>query len=201
MAGLSYSKFKNLKQVSKQFSLKLRGVDLFTDVITVSPSDILLQNIEAAHKLRFGSEKERSERLVAPILAELSKINDYQITIYSGRELNVDPENGLNGECDYLLSFGKIMEIIEAPVFTAVEAKKNDQDYGIAQCAAQLVGVQKYNQAEGYEIPVLYGCSTTGTEWKFMKLEGDTLFIDSNIYPIDELPKLLGVLQYIATQS
>ncbi|MEM9847796.1 MAG: hypothetical protein AAF847_07890 [Bacteroidota bacterium] len=124
MANLSYSKFKSLKQVATQFGLKLKGVDLFEEVEAIVPSDYLLRNIEVAHKLRYGSEKERSERLVAPILAELSRMNDYDLTIYAGRELNVNPERGLNGECDYLLSFGKIMEIIEAPIFTAVEAKK-----------------------------------------------------------------------------
>ncbi|MEM9888419.1 MAG: hypothetical protein AAF849_21170, partial [Bacteroidota bacterium] len=153
------------------------------------------------HKLRYGSEKERSERLVAPVLAELSRLNDYNITIYAGRELNVEPESGLNGECDYLLSFGKIMEIVEAPIFIAVAAKKNDQDYGTAQCAAQLVGVQKYNQQEGYDFPILYGCSTTGTNWKFMSLKQTTLFVDNHIYSIDQIPVLLGVLQHLVIAS
>ncbi|MEM0992329.1 MAG: hypothetical protein AAGI49_04790 [Bacteroidota bacterium] len=201
MANLSYSKFKSLKQVATQFGLKLKGVDLFEEVEAIVPSDYLLRNIEVAHKLRYGSEKERSERLVAPILAELSRMNDYDLTIYAGRELNVNPERGLNGECDYLLSFGKIMEIIEAPIFTAVEAKKNDQDYGTAQCAAQLVGVQKYNQQEGFDFPSLHGCSTTGTDWKFMRLSGDRLFIDNNVYLIEQLPKLMGVLQHLVVTS
>jgi hypothetical protein len=48
---------------------------------------------------------------------------------------------------------------------------------------------------EPYE--TIYGAVTNAFEWVFLKLEGDTVYIDHNRYYLNELPKILGVFQYV----
>jgi hypothetical protein len=52
----------------------------------------------------INTEKARSEFLIAPVLAELRRQTKHQISLFSGTEFNVDPERGLSGFCDYLIS-------------------------------------------------------------------------------------------------
>jgi hypothetical protein len=45
----------------------------------------------------------------------------------------------------------------------------------------------------------LYGAVTTGTEWQFMKLEGQTVIFDTHRYYIANMDELLGALSVIGT--
>ncbi|MEY4935406.1 MAG: hypothetical protein RIS64_1765, partial [Bacteroidota bacterium] len=66
---------------------------------------------------------------------------------------------------------------------------------------AQLIGAKKFNEMDIYPIDVLYGCSTTGIEWRFLKYVDNQIIIDEKRYFINELPQLLGVLQWIINTS
>ena len=48
---------------------------------------------------------------------------------------------------------------------------------------------------------IIYGAVTNAYDWVFMKLEGNTVFIDKTRYYLNDLPKLLGILQYIINQT
>ncbi|MDZ7880219.1 MAG: hypothetical protein U5L45_21260 [Saprospiraceae bacterium] len=197
----SYSKYNNLVKVEKYLDVKLQpDRNLFdaAKLTLIQPSEHLIEDLRRAKVLKFASEKERSERLVSPILSELAIRNENQITIYSGHNLDVDKLLGLSGECDFLLTLGEnTIQVVRPPVFTVVEAKKQDLDWGTAQCAAQMVGSMRFNAHYGIEYPYIYGATTDGTTWKFLKLKGKELSIDSDFYTIQNLDKLLGVLQFI----
>ena len=197
---MAYKNFKDLKKLVQQFGLTTERNDFFpNDLKPIKPSAWLTESIDLAFNvLGIDSEKERSERLVAPVLTEIAKNNNGQITIYSGHELNVDKALGLNGECDYLLSLGKkVLDYVDSPIFSIVEAKKQDMELGTAQCTAQLIGAKRYNEADGKQIPFLYGAATDGIKWRFIKLENNVLTIEPNYYVVENLPKLLSVLQFI----
>jgi hypothetical protein len=197
---MAYSKFIDLKKTVQQFELQAERAKLFPSEVTViTPSSWLKETIAIAFDiLGVDSEKERSERLVHPILTEMAVINKGEITIYSGHELNVDKNLGLNGECDYMLSLGrKVIDYIDAPIFSIVEAKKQNFELGTSQSVAQLVGAQRFNEKEGKSLSLLFGAATDGVKWRFFKLEGKKLSIDTDYYTIENIPKLLGVLQYI----
>jgi len=147
--------------------------------------------------LASSSEKARSEFIVVPILFEIHKKNDRKFAIYSGETFDVDKEKGLSGECDFILSKGELCHTVQAPVLALVEAKKKDMGKGIGQCAAQMVGAQIFNTREENKTDSVFGCVTTGEDWQFLKLSGDTLFIDSIRYYIDNVEKILGVLQAV----
>jgi hypothetical protein len=44
------------------------------------------------------------------------------------------------------------------------------------------------------EIPIIYGAVTSGTNWRFIKLEGNLVKIDAVEYYISEVDKILGIL-------
>jgi hypothetical protein len=195
---MAYSSFRNLKKVTEKFGIKVVNQILFNDadIKLIEPSDWLKTSMEMAEMMGFFSEKERSERLVHPVLAELVKINNAQITLYSGQELNIDKE--LTGECDYLMTIGhKVIDFVSTPLFSVVEAKKQDIEHGTAQCTAQMIGAVRYNKLDGIELPYIYGATTDGQKWRFMKLENQILTIHPTYYYLSDLSKLISVFAYL----
>jgi hypothetical protein len=199
---MAYANFTK-DELTKKFGVKIKEKFLFQDknIKPISPSSWLEETIMRSHRLGYNTEKERSERLVSPILTELHQLNNWSFKIYSGQIMNADDKAGLNGECDFLLAYGDVSAILEAPIFSITEAKKNDTDIGTIQCSAQLIGAKIFNEKEGYDSPLLFGCSTTGSDWRFIKYENNTILWDQVIYSLRNLPELLGILQYIIDET
>ena len=167
---MAYSDF-TLDRLIQDFGVDVSGErNMFAGASPVEPSPWLTESLKRADNMGFGSEKSRSERLVSPILAELSSRNHDAFAIISGANLDIDPSHGLNGECDFIVSSTRLKDLVRAPIFCIAEAKKQDLDLGTAQCAAQLLGAARLNEREKKAIPTLYGCCTTGVEWRFCVL-------------------------------
>ena len=45
-------------------------------------------------------------------------------------------------------------------------------------CRAEMVAIRLFNDREGTPLPAVFGCVTSGSIWRFLKLEKSTLFID-----------------------
>ena len=148
----------------------------------------------AALAVDINTEKARSELIIAPILLEVRRQLNYQIGLFSGSEFNVAPEKGLNGTCDFLMSLSAERLFISAPVITFVEAKKEDIKAGFGQCTAEMLGAQLFNEEEGNQIPIIYGAVTSGSVWRFLKLEGNIVSIDAIEYYLSAVGKILGIL-------
>ena len=114
--------------------------------------------------------------------------------IFSGINFTVDPAQGLNGNCDFLISYSEELLLVTAPIITLVEAKKEDLNGGLGQCIAEMIAAQRFNQQEGNEITEIYGVVTSGTLWKFLKLSDNRVFLDLTEYYLGDLPKILGIL-------
>lgn len=193
---MAYSDFK-LKELVKQFDLTLKeNQDLFADISEVESSEILKVALKenAVLAVDINTEKARSELIIAPILLEVRRQLNYQIGLFSGSEFNVAPEKGLNGTCDFLMSLSAERLFISAPVITLVEAKKEDIKAGFGQCAAEMLAAQLFNEEEGNQIPIIYGAVTSGTVWRFLKLEGNIVSIDAIEYYLTDVEKILGIL-------
>jgi len=193
---MSYADF-SLDAVRRTFSITIRQQLLFPKLVTRTVPDWLHVTLEKGLPIALGSEKARSEFIIAPILLTVRDENQNRIAIYSGQRLDSDPSVGLVGECDFILTNTPALPIIQAPIISIVEAKKNDIESGLGQCAAQMVGAQRVNQREGTGIDTVYGCVTTGETWQFLRLAATTLTIDSERYYINELGRILAVLQTI----
>ena len=196
MSNLSYSKF-TLENAQKNFELTLEeNQDLFDEIQPVKPSDILTNILREYIPLAtaINTEKARSELLISQILADVRRQLNYQISLFSGTEFNVEEELGLQGYCDFLLSFSPEQYFLTAPVITIVEAKNENIIRGLGQCVASMVGAQLFNQRSGNPVKVIYGAVTTGTNWKFLTLEEKIVRIDAGEYYIKEVDKILGII-------
>ena len=154
--------------------------------------------------LALTSEKARSEFIVAPILLAARELSGNRFAIFSGERLDVDPESGLVGECDFILTLGPAVPPLEAPVMTIVEAKKNDIEAGLGQCIAQMVAAHQFNEASDRAGSPVYGCVTTGEAWQFLRLDGPAALLHDRRYYRDDLGGILGVFGAVcagATQS
>jgi hypothetical protein len=193
---MAYSDFK-LKELVKQFDLTLNeNQDLFGGTTEVEPSETLRSWLieNSALAADINTEKARSELIIAPILLEVRRQLNYQIGLFSGSEFNVAPEKGLNGTCDFLLSLSPERLFISAPVIAIVEAKKEDIRGGLGQCGAEMLAARLFNEQEGNNIPIIYGAVTSGTVWRFLKLEGNVIYIDPIEYYLRDVGKILGIL-------
>ena len=195
---MAYSDF-TLPQVLDQFKLSQKSVDLFDQVQPIALSDWLKETLASSQKLGLlsSTEKARSEFIVVPILLELERHNPNSVAVYSGKRFDVDSSKGLNGECDFILGKGPTTHVIQAPVLALVEAKKQDIEIGLGQCTAQMIAAQIFNQSREQPTTAIFGCVTTAENWQFLKLEGNTLSIEPRAYYLNELEKILGILQTI----
>jgi len=103
---MAYSDF-TLAKVQQDFDLTLEErQNLFAEIESVEPSDLLKQILEDYIPLAtaINTEKARSEMMIAPILLEVRRQLESQISLFSGTEFNVEPEQGLAGFCDFIIS-------------------------------------------------------------------------------------------------
>ncbi len=200
---MAYNKF-TFKKALKEFNLSLREVQgLFADVPEVQPTKFLQEMLPDYQELATASatEKAKSELLIAPILVEVRRQLGNSISLFSGIEFDVDKARGLTGFCDFIISQSPIQQFVSAPIVAIAEAKNDNPLNGFGQCVAEMVAAQIFNEREGNSVRVIYGVSTTGTAWRFLKLEGSQVILDKSDYYISELEKILGILTYIASHE
>ncbi|HLP89229.1 MAG TPA: hypothetical protein VK184_11650 [Nostocaceae cyanobacterium] len=198
---MSYSDF-SLNSVRKAFDLTIADkINIFADVpeleCLTSLAEILEENIPLA--LASNTEKSRSEMIIAPILIAIRKYLNKKISLFSGIDFTVDAAKGLNGNCDFIISSSPELLFIQAPIITIVEAKKENINAGLGQCVAEMIAAKLFNEREGNNIPTIYGTVTTGTTWKFLKLNNQVVEIDLTEYYIINIGKILGILSSILT--
>lgn len=196
---MAYTDF-TLDSIEQKFGVKNQQRALFAPLPPLPISADLQKALARARELPLRTEKAKSELIVIPILLELRELTNRFFTIYSGDNLNADEEAGLRGECDFILTKNTGTFDINYPILSVVEAKKNDLDIGIPQCAAQLVGAKVFNEKKGVNISTLYGCVTTGDDWVFMRLRDNKLVIDTRKYYLVEIGELLALFVDIIDQ-
>ena len=200
---MAYSNF-TLETVREEFQLEtIEAANIFADIEPVSPSEALIAELAKKVQLAVAirTEKARSELIVTNVLVELREQFNRRISLFSGIDFSVDAEKGLTGTCDFLISLSPEQFYLEAPVIVLVEAKNADPTLGIGQCVAEMLAAQYFNQQKGNSISCVYGATTTGTEWLFLKLEGQQLYIDMSVYAIERCDKILGILSSMVNQK
>lgn len=193
---MSYSNF-TLSKVKSDFAIITNETeDLFTATPAIAPSELLRLTLKDQLSLAsaINTEKARSELVIMPILIEVRRLLHNQISVFSGSTFEVAPDQGLEGRCDFILTRSQEQYYITSPVLTIVEAKNESIPSGLGQCIATMIAARLFNQREHNPTNIIYGAVTTGTDWKFLKLEGQTAFININDYYIKEIDKILGIL-------
>jgi hypothetical protein len=193
---MSYSDF-TLEAVKKNLNLKIFTRDnIFAEVVPSPISDYLQETLayNVPFALASNTEKSRSEMIITPVLLELTKNKNQEISLFSGVEFNVDSSQGLTGNCDFIISRSPEFLLINAPVILVVEAKKENIKGGLGQCIAQMYAAKLFNEREENEITEIFGVVTTGEIWKFLKLSGERVQIDLAEYFLNDVAKIMGIL-------
>ena len=61
-----------------------------------------------------------------------------------------------------------------------------------------MLGVKIFNEKHGIHYDKVFGIVTTASSWLFLKLENNTIYTDDDsVLGLNELPQILGRLQYI----
>ncbi len=180
--------------VQQKLGLTLQVVGLFPKLMPIAVPAWLNDQLAKTRQIALLNEKSRSEFIVAPILIAVSDLTEGRVVILSGQRLDVDPTRGLNGECDFILSIGIPLPILQPPLLTLVEAKKQDIESAIGQCLAQMVAARMFNEKAGIANQPIYGCVTTGENWQFMRLMGTVAEVDSDRFYLDNIGGILAAL-------
>lgn len=206
---MTYSDFKTIQDVQDKFSISISsGGSFFTNIPEIQPSK-LLQDILAEYvplALNIDTEKARSELIITPVLVEVYKLFDCQISFFSGLEFNVDTDQGLGGPCDYIVSRSPHQLFITAPVVCVLKAENENLAWAYSSCLAKMIAAQRFNQTEEHTIETnfpttIWGIATTGSAWRFLRLEGQEAFIDYDEYQITQIAKILGIFRHIIKVS
>lgn len=160
--------------------------------------------LDRGRQLRVVSEKARNEFIVAPILLAVRELSGNTVAIFSGESFDVDRPAGLAGEVDFLLALLPAiptLPVIRAPVFTLVEAKRQDIDGGLGQCIAQMVAAQRYNTRQDRPNVRVYGCVTTGEDWQFLRLDGVIVTCDPVRMYRNDVGRILAAFMHIVAEN
>jgi hypothetical protein len=190
----------SLRDARSRLGLTVYDGDLFLDP---RPKPLPIRS-EIADFVQYGSdliemsgtEKGKSEFVIAPILLELSRMSGRRFNLFSGVEWEFDRDRGLNGVCDFLLTWGPSQHYLTPPFAVVVEAKNRDFASGFGQCIAAMYAAVLANEQEGATFPV-HGVVTYGLAWKFLRIDGTRVVIDRTQYLLSDLPELMGVLDFI----
>jgi len=122
---MSYSDF-TLKRVKEELNVNvIEDRDLFSCIQEIQISDYLLATLKYNVPLAMavGTEKIRSELIIANVLLEVRRILGNKISFFSGVNLDVDKEKSL----------------------TVVEAKNEYIAGGLGQCIAEMYASSIFN--------------------------------------------------------
>lgn len=201
---MAYSDF-TINDIKKQFAVDLvEDQALFGDIEPQMPprwlSDFLEIHLPLADAI--GTEKAKSEFIVAPILSAARELLDRQISLFSGIEFTVDKAQGLAERCDYIVSRSRSQYSLSAPVLALVETKNDRINAGLGQCMAEMIAAELFNHQEENAVRTIFGCVTTGDLWRFLQLQSvdgqRTIFIDTKQYFAAQVNDLLGILKSMA---
>jgi hypothetical protein len=197
---MAFSNYKTLESVKEKYPHIYIQDDNFIprDLVNISISAYLEDEIDFNLRTYKSNEFLAAENLVSPILrAAWRPYADY-INYWSHQSIKYDDD--LSGVPDFLFTNleHKQYKIMSYPILTSVEAKAENFVEGWSQCIVQMLACQKLNSKPNVTI---FGIVTTGKFWEFGKLESDTVSIHSNSYSIENLPKLMTILDYLLSEA
>lgn len=197
---MAYSDF-TLDSLRSWFGLNIAfTTQFFAEVSSVSAPAELTLTVQKNRALAAGNgtKKARAAYLTAPVVGQIYHETNHQCVVLPGVKFNVSRKQGLTGFCDYLIVRSLMFMMVDAPVVAIVEAEKEDLNPATAQCIASMVAVQLFNEQKKQPTSVVYGCVTSGSGWRFLRLHEKEATVDLTEYGLSELDKILGILLYMA---
>ena len=201
MPAMAFSDF-DLRTVLERVGLmEVRDVDLFAGVAPLEPTRFMRRlagrvpggvgvNTEKAQRIRHRAAPGRS-----------ASAGRGEANVLPGVMLDVDRERGLCGFCDFLISGSAEYYYLRGPLAVVVEARAGGPDRGPGPVRGVDGRRALFNDRDGTPIPAVYGCVTSGSIWRFLKLAGDQLSIDRQEYYLRDANKIVGILVHIMAQG
>ena len=197
---MAYSRF-TLSKVVENFQLTIIEGDRFLpDVPPISPSALLTDTLKETvpWAIAVSSEKARSEGIINPVLLEVRRRLSGKISVFSGEEFTVQPEDALTGDVDFLISRSPEQLFIKIPAVVLVATKTQDLKQALGECVAEMVAAQRFNEQKRLSISTIYGVVTSGTVWRFLKLEQQVITVDLTNYSLPPVEQVLSFLVWMA---
>lgn len=184
---------KLLSLVQEQFDLQIAETQ--SPLVTARPLQLPFyrkENIEEAIQniVPETNEQMRCHLAVSQIVIGLAI--ELDVSLFIGNLFEVNPQLGLCGICDYLISRSPLTFRIHPPVALIVEVKR-DLERALPHCLVELVAAQHLNHSDA----PIYGVLTTGLQWQFLKLEGKQVTIEQTLYelaPVDRITDMLAAM-------
>lgn len=104
---MPYSQFTTISKAKQAFNLTVQEGERFIPSLDpISPSSILAGTLNDSLPIvaTSGSEKARSEGIIYPVLLEVRRILDRQVSLFSGEDFTIEESLRLSGVCDFLLT-------------------------------------------------------------------------------------------------
>ena len=193
---MPYSKFESIEEVARKFDLEVRTDPFISKAkIKVPESCFARLQVKLADSTYFINEYAVCEHIITPILDLV--IERYKsLRIWSRVAFNVDQQNNLTGEPDYLIAPKNKYGGMLTPPLCIMEAKKEKFDEGWAQTLAELVAASIQGASIGY------GVVTNGKIWEFGKLEKQLFIKDpGQISATRELQEVLDMLNWLFREA
>ena len=197
---MAFTNFKSIEDVVEQYHIHYdKNSFISLKPIRKAPK-ILRETIqfnieETAYDI---SEAALCESLIFPMLQAVWKVFKNDLFLWSHRSIQADEV--LTGIPDYIIAkrsaLGRVLGI---PLLTTVEAKKDNFDEGWAQCAAQMLALQKLNQSVNKQYMV-FGMVTNGESWEIAHLKNNRLTKEVHIFTVSELDKLWTALLFVLNE-
>jgi hypothetical protein len=158
---MSFSQFKSVSEVARKFDIEVVD-NFFVEQKVIKVAELYFSDLQKKliSPRNFINETTICETIIRPILDIVS--DHYKtLEIWSHVSYNVDAENGLMGEPDYLIAPRTKYGDMDTPALCVIEAKQEKFDEGWAQALAEMVA----SSFQGSE--VCYSMVTTGKAWEF----------------------------------
>ena len=152
---MAYRDFTYPQVVTDLGLTETNDVDMFREVPSAGVpdhlADLLAEGVQWAKAV--NTEKARSELIIAPVLFHIKRTAERGFGLFSGITFDVDPDRGLNGVADFLLSREPRQHRPTAPIMAIAEGKNVDVRAGFGQCIAGYGGCPGVQPAGGDSRP------------------------------------------------
>ncbi|MDM8560664.1 hypothetical protein [Candidatus Parabeggiatoa sp. HSG14] len=193
---MPYSTFKSVGEVTQKFDIEVR-IEKFIEKKEMKIPDYIFSRIELSliEDAYFINDFAICEHIISHILDEVSE-HYKQLLVWSRAPFNIDKEQDLVGEPDYLIAPKTKHGVMSIPPLCVMEAKQEKWNEGWAQTLAEMYAAS----IKGAKI--CYGVVTTGKAWEFAKFENNVFTKDpTQISATEDLKKVLDVLNWLFSKA
>ncbi len=188
----STNTFKALGEVLLAYRLYYQKDDFKITYKRVAPRKWVEEFQFDLNEVPFAaSEASIREVVIFPILRLAWKPYSEYFTIWGDKTISADEI--LNATPDYIIAknseYGRI--VFESPYIAVVEAKMDDFTTGWAQCALEMLAIQKINSPS--DLPVI-GIVTNGESWQFAKLDKDQFTEYHQSFTLENINQIISAL-------